>query len=212
MTTSYDERLSLLENQVSRVDAVRTVYKSNIDSTTSSVIEDRARADMYAKCSEIFKSWLEKSVEHNINSIAELATAGLKHVISDQDLAFKISQESKLNRVSMKFVLQQADVEGDPLSSFGGGAAVVVSLILRLAVMQRVGCANLLILDESMVALANAYVPDAASFMRRLSEETGIHILMVTHNNEFIANSHVAYEGVKDTSLKLKSVVSTVNM
>lgn len=65
---------------------------------------------------------------------------------------------------------------------------------------------NLLLLDESMHALANKYVPAAAAFMRQLSEQTGINILMVTHNEEFLCHSHTAYEGTKqDGVLRLSS-------
>ena len=166
--------------------------------------------DLHQKCSEIFKKWLEDSISQNIESMAQLITSGLKYIIEDQKLEFKIRQEYKNNRIHMKFVLEQDGAEGDPLSSFGGGAAVVISLILRLCIMQRMGMGNILILDESMVALANAYVPSAASFMRTLSEQMGVNILMVTHNPEFIQNAHVAYEGTKNESLKLKCIVNSV--
>lgn len=175
---------------------------------TASIEESKLRhkADLYQKCSEIFKMWLEESIEKNITSISDLATSGLHHIIYDQDLEFKIAQEIKYNRLSMKFFLEQDGTEGDPLNSFGGGAAVIISLILRLAVMARLGMKDILILDESMVALANHYVPFAASFIRKLSEQTGINILMVTHNPEFLHQAHTAYEGTKDGNLKLKKI------
>jgi hypothetical protein len=47
-----------------------------------------------------------------------------------------------------------------------------------------------------MSALANKYVPAAAEFMRHISEKTGVNILMVTHNEEFMSNAHIAYEGI----------------
>lgn len=170
----------------------------------------RYYVELHAKCSEIFKKWLEDSINQNIDSIASLITNGLNYIIDDQNLKFKIKQEYKNNRIHMKFVLEQDGTEGEPLHSFGGGAAVVISLILRLCIMQRMGLGNLLILDESMVALANAYVPSAASFMRTLSEQMGVNILMVTHNPEFIQNAHLAYEGQKSDSLKLKCIVRPV--
>jgi ABC-type uncharacterized transport system ATPase component len=95
----------------------------------------------------------------------------------------------------MRFLLEEDGIEADPMTSFGGGAAVVSSLVLRLAVMARLNMANLLLLDESMSALALRYIPAAADFMRQLAEETGVNIFMVTHNEEFMAHAHVAYEG-----------------
>lgn len=152
-------------------------------------------ADLHQRSSEVIKSWLDDMLKSNVDSIAELATTGLRHIIDDQELTFLIRQEMKYNRLSMRFAIEHDGIEGDPISSFGGGAVLVSSLILRLAVMSRMKMGNLLLLDESMSALANRYVPAAADFMRQLTEETGVNILMVTHNEEFMSNAHVAYEG-----------------
>lgn len=210
MNSVLKSRLDILKNSVDKVLAYESVMSQQADSLESNASDLRYKSELYSKCSEIFKKWLEDSMERNVSSMADLATTGLRYIIPDQELDFKIKQESKYNRVSMRFVLEQDGVEGDPLQSYGGGAAVVLSLILRIAVMQKLGMGNLLILDESMVALANAYVPAAASFMRQLSEQTGVNILMVTHNPEFIAGAHVAYEGHKDSSLRLKKIGGSV--
>lgn len=185
----------ILRNQASKLEAEET--------------EARRKADLYQRCSEICKKWLEDSLAKNVHSMADLATMGLRHVIKDQHLTFRVQQEAKYNRMAMKFILEQKEddgtiIEGDPLNGYGGGAAAVISLVLRLAVMSRMKMGNLLLLDESMTWVANAYVGNAASFMRHLAERTGVNILMVTHNPEFIANAHTAYEGHKDGSLKLR--------
>ncbi len=72
--------------------------------------------------------------------------------------------------------------------------------------MARMKMGNLLLLDESMSFLADRYVPNAGSFMRQLSERTGINILMVTHNKEYLNYAHTAYEGHNDGSLKLRPI------
>jgi DNA repair exonuclease SbcCD ATPase subunit len=202
--------MEALKEKIRRAQAYRSVLKAQAAKLEADEAEARRKADLYQRCSEICKKWLEDSLEKNVTSMADLATMGLRHVIKDQDLSFKIVQEAKYNRMAMKFVLEEKDVngtvEGDPLNSYGGGAAAVISLVLRLAVMSRMKMGNLLLLDESMSWVANAYVPNAASFMRHLAERTGVNILMVTHNPEFVANAHTAYEGHKDGSLKLKRI------
>lgn len=204
MSAVNQAELDQLIDDVARVRAYRDVLARQVSATEQEEAGHRYKADLYQKCTEVFKQWLEDSLEKNIQSMAELGTTALKHVIHDQELLFKIQQDPKLNRLSMKFLIEQDGVEGDPLASFGGGAVVLLSMVLRLAVMARMGMVNLLLLDESMMALANRYVPSAADFMRRLSEETGVNILMVTHNPEYLAHAHVAYEGHKDGSLKLR--------
>lgn len=203
MTPEHD-RLKKLQEDVARLRAYKDLLSSQASAADAEEKALRYKADTYQKCTEVFKTWLEDSLDKNVNSMAQLATTGLRHVIGDQELSFHIRQDPQKNRLAMRFLVEEDGNEGDPLASFGGGAAVVISLVLRLAVMARMGMGNLLLLDESMSSLANVYVPSCAEFMRQLSEQTGINILMVTHNPEFIAHAHVAYEGHKDGSLKLR--------
>jgi ABC-type molybdenum transport system ATPase subunit/photorepair protein PhrA len=202
------ERLQVIKNGINKLKAYREFLTTRVKSAEKSVDDCKYNADLQQKSSEIFKSWLEDSMKENIESISELATTGLHHIIYDQSLSFKIIQEMKYNRVFIRFAINQNNIEGDPLLSFGGGPAVIISLILRLAVMTRMKMGNLLLLDESMVALANHYVPHAAIFIRTLAEQTGINILMVTHNNQFLQEAHVAYEGYNDGNMKLKKIKS----
>ncbi len=203
-------RLDSFRRSIASVQAYRDSLRATVSSGESDIKNLRYRAELNQSSSEIFKKWLEDSLRVNVDSMSELATNGLRHVIQDQELTFKIKQELKHNRLSMRFVLEEDGVEADPMTSFGGGAVHIISLILRLSVMTRLGMGNVLILDEAMNALAEKYIPAASDFMKRLSEETGIHILMVTHNDEFMTNAHTAYEattvrgddGLKSVKLK----------
>jgi DNA repair exonuclease SbcCD ATPase subunit len=188
-------KLDRFKERLSGLEARREFIRSQRRAAELRAAELKYLADLNQKSSEIFKSWLEDLLDNNVNSMAGLVTAGLRHVIDDQEITFKIVQELKYNRLSMRFAIEEDGVEGDPMSSFGGGAVLFASFVLRMAVISRMKMGNLLLLDESMSALANRYVPAAADFMRRLSEETGVNILMVTHNDEFMANAHTSYEG-----------------
>ena len=193
-------RLKQLKDGINKLSTYRDILQSQIGTLAREEGELIYKSDLHQKCAEVFKNWLEDSMKRNVDSMAQLATTGLQHVIHDQKLAFSIKQEPKYNRLSMRFVLEKDGIEGDPIQSYGGGAAVIISFVLRVAVMSRMKMANLLILDESMLALSNSYVPAAAAFMRQLSEETGINILMVTHNPSFLEHAHIAYEGRLENS------------
>lgn len=200
-----------LRERIRTAKAHRQILRSQAAKLEVEEAEARRKADVYQRCSEICKKWLEESLAKNVHSMADLATMGLRHVIKDQNLTFRVQQEAKYNRMAMKFILEEKGedgsvIEGDPLNSYGGGAAAVISLVLRLAVMSRMKMGNLLLLDESMIWVSAAYVANAAAFMRHLAERTGVNILMVTHNPEFIANAHTSYEGHKDGSLKLRKL------
>jgi DNA repair exonuclease SbcCD ATPase subunit len=204
MDSELQNHLDRIKDDVRRVSIYRDMLSKQVSDIDAQEQKLRYHVELRQKEGEILKSWLEDSVHKNIDSMSELATTALQHVIDDQEISFRIQPEPKNNRLQMKFVVEQDGNEGDPLDSFGGGASVIISLVLRLAVMARMNMGNLLLLDESLSALANAYVPNCGAFMRQLSEKTGINILMVTHNQEFLNHAHVSYEGYKDGSLKLK--------
>jgi len=204
MDSELQTRLNRIREDVQKLSIYRDFIQKQVLESEAQERTLQYHAELRQKEGELLKSWLEDSVHKNIDSISSLATSGLQHVIHDQEVAFRIKPEPKNNRLSMKFLVEQDGVEGDPLDSFGGGAAVVISLVLRLAVMARMNMGNLLLLDESMAALANAYVPACGSFMRQLAEQTGINILMVTHNEDFLKHAHVSYEGHKTGSFQLK--------
>lgn len=182
-------------NSVERVSALSDYIGTRIDSTSKELEALKYRSSLYQKCSEVIKVWLENMLDKNVNSIADLVTNGLDHIIDDQDIKFHIKQEAKYNRISMRFAMEADGNEGDPMDSYGGGAVLISSLILRLAIMSRLKMANLLMLDESLNALAVKYIPQCGEFMRQLSEKTGVNILMVTHCDEFLNHAHTAYEG-----------------
>ncbi len=192
---NYEDRLKRLREDIATVKAHRDVLRIRAASATSFVAASRRQADLNQKGGEVIKNWLEDLLRSNVDSMAELVTSALRHIVYDQQLTFRIIQEPKYNRLAMRFVIEEDGVEADPMSSFGGGAAVVASFILRVAIMSRLNMSNLLLLDESMFALANKYIPNAIDFMKQLSEETGINIFMVTHNDEFMAGAHNAYDG-----------------
>ena len=208
MISLLKSRMCVLKGNINKVKIYRDILQDRIGSGESEIQSLEYSSGLQQKSSEVFKGWLEDLLESNVNSIADLATSGLKHIIHDQDLTFSIKQELKRNRLSMRFVMEEGEAEGDPLFSFGGGAVLIISLILRLAIMSRMKMGNLLLLDESLFALADHYVPSAGDFMKQLSERTGINILMITHNSEFLHHAHISYEGQKKDSLRLRRLVS----
>jgi DNA repair exonuclease SbcCD ATPase subunit len=204
MNHNFHARVQAIKDGLMKVRTYKDILSSQATDLEAQSKDLRYRADLFQRCTEVFKLWLEDAMRENVGSMADLSTAGLRHVIHDQDLTFHILQDPKVNRLHMRFSIEKDGVEGDPVESYGGGAVLVVSLILRLSVMARLNMVNLLLLDESLSGLANYYVPSAGSFLRQLSEQTGVNILMVTHNDDMLEYAHVSYEGYQDESGRLK--------
>jgi ABC-type iron transport system FetAB ATPase subunit len=122
----------------------------------------------------------------------------LQAIFHDQDIAFEIVVGQKNGKVWIDFETLQNGVRGQALQSFGGGVASVESLLLRLLVLLKTGLSKYLILDESLAALSEHYVDEAGQFIRRMSEELGVNVLLITHNKAFLDHAHTAYQAGQD--------------
>lgn len=152
-----------------------------------------------------------EQVTHLLNSIAEekqmraqhdieeLVTRGLQ-TIFDDSLSFHIIQTTRGKTSIVEFVvrttLDDRVVDTPVMDARGGGLAAVIGFLLRVVVMLlRNGARqqNLLLLDETFAMVSSEYLPVLGDFLRSIVEETGIQIIMVTHQNEFIDSADKVY-------------------
>lgn len=86
-------------------------------------------------------------------------------------------------------------VAGDPESSRGGGVSDVVSLALRLALLElsRPRVEGPVLLDEVGKHISAQYAPNVAQFLKQYAEKTGRQIVLVTHMNALAEVANVSY-------------------
>jgi ABC-type lipoprotein export system ATPase subunit len=65
--------------------------------------------------------------------------------------------------------------------------------LLRIVVLTRRGLRPLLLLDESLAAINEQYIPRVARFLSLLSDRLGLDILAVTHNPTLVEEADTAY-------------------
>lgn len=188
------------------VDRYVNMLQMSLSTSEVRMSEAMANSADIQKCIVLFQEWITSVVDRNIISLSDLVTNGLSHVVDDQDLQFKISQDVKGNKPVFRISMINSGRESDPVEGSGGGIATLISTIIRFSLTAKFGLSKLILFDETLSSLSNAYVPAAASFLRDLCKEFNIDILMVTHNPDFISESDVSYEAINDGKLKLKRV------
>jgi len=196
-----------LNEAVSRVGVHYDILSKQLAEKKLALKQFDEQIQLHKKSTEIFKLWLNNMMNESLNAIEPIVTSGISSVIDDQSIKFKIDRLMKNNRLIFKFNIENDGVSGDPMKSFGGGVVMVASFVLRVVIMSKIGNGGLLLLDESLNALANKYIDNASELMRKLSQETGINILMVTHNDKFIDGSDVSYSCDKDDALIISKVL-----
>ena len=83
-----------------------------------------------------------------------------------------------------------------------GGVVDVVSLALRVAVLlsRRPALRPVLIADEPLKHLSDEYLPAAAEMLRRLADECGLQMLIVSHEPDVSLRAHRVFRVSRDSS------------
>jgi DNA repair exonuclease SbcCD ATPase subunit len=166
----------------------------------------------------LLQTYAEEQQKTLTERIEGIVTKGLRAVFQNPSLEFKLrysetkAGDRKKNPEVTMAVLYEHDgtqVEGNLKSSFGGGLSVVAALLLKVVVVLHLNprVRPILILDEPLKdlspayegqdAVVNGYRERMADFLRSLTEETNLQIIMVTHEPEYgrVADVHHRFSG-----------------
>jgi DNA repair exonuclease SbcCD ATPase subunit len=120
--------------------------------------------------------------------IARIVTRCLQAVFG-KTYEFKIVFEQKRGKTEAKMVLLRDGKERNPRRASGGSVADIASWALRLACMvfSRPRKRLLMVLDEPFKNLSRINRERVRTMLETISQEMGVQIIMVTHEDELIA-------------------------
>lgn len=187
-----------LRDGLHRVEALRDAAASHLTSVESEVSLLEASVEVSERVGDLFRVLIDGEVVANAKTVEDLLTEGLQAVFDDLDLSVKSVVDVQRGKVSVDLLTVQTEsdgslTEGSSIEAYGGSVSTVQSVLLRIVVLTRRGLKPLLLLDESLGAVAEHYVPRVGQFLSLLSERMGLDILAVSHNPVLIESAQVAY-------------------
>lgn len=192
--------LKALQTKAARLQSTRDQLLDDLRAKREEVLLLASRQEILTKVLELYRLLMDKMVSGQVKVIESLVSEGLRSIFYDQDLSFGLELGQKANKISAEPYLQNGAIIGDPLDSFGGGPASVVSLILRVMVLLRLKRNKMLFLDESLAAVSDDYIETTGQFLRKLSESSNLPILLVTHKQSYLDHVTCGYQGSKSES------------
>lgn len=146
---------------------------------------------LLSKSSEFAREQLKQKIE-------ETVTAALRSIFEDPGISFNIELTTGSNPSASWQVIsayQDFEVAANPEDARGGGVTDVVSLALRLALLElaRPKHEGPVILDEPGKMISREYLPNVAAFLTKYGEKTGRQIIMVTHHGILADAADVAW-------------------
>lgn len=175
----------------------------NLESTSRDIAIGEQVQLLFAKTSEFARARIKVHVERTV-------TAALQAVFG-REMRFEVSlrelggQSAADWRVidSMEDAAGEHEVAGDPEEARGGGVSDIVSLALRLAMLElvRPKPEGPIILDEVGKHVSAEHREALGEFLRSYAASTGRQIILVTHMDELASAADVAYRVTRENGI-----------
>lgn len=139
----------------------------------------------------ILQKLSEKQRDIAKTRLEELGTQALQYSLgSNYRMEIEIPQSKKRPQAFLYVIDEDKGVKTSPLDDNGGGMVDIISIALRLVVIQAHSPVidGPIILDEPFKMVSKEYIPMLSDFLKKISDDFGRQIIMVTHN-EFLAES-----------------------
>lgn len=139
-----------------------------------------------------------------IQRIEETVTAALQTVLADDSLRFEVEIREVGGKPSAEWRVvsryAETEVSNNPEDARGGGIVDIVSLALRLALLElsRPRPEGPVILDEPAKMVSAEYAENLAYFLRSYAQKTGRQFIVVTHNETLARSGDKAYRVTKN--------------
>lgn len=197
---------SKLRSHVDQLQGKQQALEEHLAQTR--ILQSQAESDIrdWQKVQSLFGQVSEYAREQLKVTVEQTVTAALQAIFEDSQLEFLILLKTQGGKPAAEWaVVSQYNHEGTPATvaanpedARGGGITDVVSLALRLALLElaRPRPEGPLLLDEPGKMISAEYVPNLAEFLKSYAQRTGRQIILVTH--------HEALADVADTAYRVE--------
>ena len=162
--------------------------KASISEVESKISELEYEQGTLKKCKPIIDDIISKFSNSLLRKLEELLTVGLKKIFYDRNYSIQIKVVEKRNNKCIEMLLND---NGNLIpvkdSNVAGGILVVIAAIIQVFYVINLENVNkYLFLDEQFSQVSKQYIPTFMDFLHTLCDETGLSIVLITHDNKFI--------------------------
>lgn len=216
MTLEFDKSIEEIEKHTQQL-MVEYAMKKNI--------KEKLEKDLNAKQNELeevanlidvleqVRLLLQRASEYareQIKQQIEMLVTHCLQFVFGPNLEFEIELSEVRGKTNAEFyvvsIYDDVKIKTKPQDARGGGVVDVISLALRIAVIQSTDLYKdgPLILDEPAKHVSNEYINNVAQFLKQISDVFHRQIIMVTHNQYLSEIADLAYK------VELKNGISEV--
>lgn len=183
-----ETRLSRMKSRYEQGRGQLALLRSQIATVKGELRKAEADLEVWHQVQALFSRVSEFAREQLKRRIEQTVTAALQAVFDDDILEFRVRLGERAGQPTAEWevagIYGNEIVANSPEDGRGGGIVDVVSLALRLALLElsRPKPDGPVVLDEPGKHLSQEYAPNLAAFLKTYAGRTGRQVLLVTHN------------------------------
>ena len=138
----------------------------------------------------LLRGIIEKSTVEKLHEVENLVNLALNDIYPDRGVRFHFTIETKRDISTIIPHITAASGADGLTRTHGGGVLAPIALVLRILTNIFAHHLPLIVLDESLVHISSQYIAPTAQFLRDLTQELGITVVLVTHTSAFAEAAH----------------------
>jgi len=193
----------LLKTELDRLTGQQQAIEAQLTQEAATVKQAQGDIADWEKVQALFGSVSGFAREQLKARVEQTVTAALQSIFEDSRLGFKIEIKTTAGKPAAQWQVVTTypaaevakTVAMNPEDARGGGITDIVSLALRLALLElaRPKPEGPVLLDEPGKHLSAEYVPNLAEFLKQYANRTGRQVIMVSHHHALADVADVAY-------------------
>ncbi|HHY70407.1 MAG TPA: ATPase [Thermoanaerobacterales bacterium] len=218
MTHDFDGAIIDIEKHTQQLIVEYVMKKSIKEKLEKDLIVKESELEQIADLIDILEQvrfLLQRTSEYareQIKQQIEMLVTHCLQFVFGPNLEFEIELNEVRGKTSAEFyvisIYDNEKIKTKPQDARGGGIVDVISLALRIAVIQSTDTYKdgPLILDEPAKHVSSEYISNVAQFLKQISDVFNRQIIMVTHNQYLSEIADLTYK------VELKNGVSEVTV
>jgi len=170
------EQLSNTRKEVEALLARKKAISEMVDELRTKINHIISKIELLDKVQKVLQIVSREALKESTEEIQSTVELGLSEIFGEK-LKFTLEISEFGDTIKITPLLQNREI----VSSFGGGVIDVVSTVCRVVFLYLSPLPKVLILDEVGKWLSSEYQAAFGRFLKRLSDELGIQIILVSH-------------------------------
>lgn len=192
---AIDRKTATMRGRYDQLVSEMSAADTRLAQIESELSTEKRVQELLSKVSEV--NWIRSK-----GALESLVSKALRAVFPDRNYEFRIDQSTKRDVSSLTLIVVENDVEIDIWAEGGRGVSCVIGFAIQVAylVLLRPAMARVLFMDEPFAAVQKNYIPALSHFVRQVSKDLEICIVIITHNDEMAehADQVLHFEKLED--------------